>query len=386
MTIILDAEDSATSDDSEPSDDEGIDDEEEEEGEEEGENNDDDKDENGDEDEDEDEDEVTINRRTSMDPKRWKRGKAPVKVSINRSNVNVKNDVPAPHQSVSPSPARLSPSLPTAPLIAAPLGPPSPPPSPPPPPPRSDTPLGETNSQCHGAASLINQPVPSSATTSEPNAAWPSWFRDAYTLLSSWNLGTEFAALIEQFVQLEERKDFAPGTCSDGFKSDNRPPEVHYWISRGQATEPKISAVKDFEESWWKWWKGLQPAWRAALEVDGVLDSVHHPTLTGNEDWSAVDKYSKNAFFSVMATLLWWGAALPGPANGDPHWLAAVRDVGWVLSGLWYVFAQRSPALAYVFVQHLASCVPSGGFFASGEFVASFAFFSSRAPESVKEA
>jgi len=164
VTISLDAEDSATSDDSEPSDDEGIDDEEEEEeeeGEEVGENNDDDEDENRDE----DEDLQTINRHTSMDPKRWKGGKAPVKASINTSNVNVKNDIPAPHQSVSLSPAHLSPSLPTAPLTTTPLGPP-PPPSSPSPPPRSDMPLGETNSQCHEAASLINPWVSSSATTS----------------------------------------------------------------------------------------------------------------------------------------------------------------------------------------------------------------------------
>ena len=191
--------------------------------------------------------------------------------------------------------------------------------------------------------------------------AWPSWFRDAHTLLSSQNLGAEFTALIEQFVQLEKRTAFAPGGRFEGFKSDNRPPEVRYWISRGRATEPKISAVKDFEGSWWKWWKGLQPDWRAVLEVEGVLDSAHQPTLMGNEDWSAVDKYGRNAFFSVMATLLWWGAALPGPANGDAHWMAAVRDVGWVLTGLlgaWYVGFCSGIICTDIFVQLLTSHAP----------------------------
>ena len=228
-------------------------------------------------------------------------------------------------------------------------------------------------------ASFINSPGSQSATKSQPDAAWPSWFRDAYTLLSSQNLGAEFTALIEQFVQLEKRTAFAPGGRFEGFKSDNRPPEVRYWISRGRATEPKISAVKDFEGSWWKWWKGLQPDWRAVLEVEGVLDSAHQPTLMGNEDWSAVDKYGRNAFFSVMATLLWWGAALPGPANGDAHWMAAVRDVGWVLTGLlgaWYVGFCSGIICTDIFVQLLTS----RGFFAS------CLFFSSRAPETVKEA
>ena len=268
-----------------------------------------------------------------MDPKHWKGGNAPVKADT--INVNVKNgNVPTPRPSVSPLPTRSSPSPPIAPLAIAPSGPP-PPPSPPPL--CNDVPLGETNPQSHGVASMIIPPVSSSAMTSQPDAAWPLWFRDAYVLLSSRDLGPEFTALIDQFVQLEKRTDFAPGARSGGFKSDNRPPEVHYWISRGRAMEPKISAVKDFAKSWWKWWRGLQPEWRAVLEVDGLLDSAYHPTLTGNEDWSAVDKYGRNAFFSVMATLLWWGVALPGPANEDPDWIAAVRDVGWVLGGLGYV-------------------------------------------------
>ena len=111
--------------------------------------------------------------------------------------------------------------------------------------------------------------------------------------------------LINQFVQLKKHTDFTPGTYSGDFKLDNKPPEVHYWISHGWATEPKISAVKDFAVSWWKWWKGLQPEWRAMLEVDSLLDLAYHPTLTGNEDCLAVDKYSRNMFFSVMAMLLW---------------------------------------------------------------------------------
>ncbi|EDQ99300.1 uncharacterized protein LACBIDRAFT_335124 [Laccaria bicolor S238N-H82] len=218
-----------------------------------------------------------------MDPKHWKGGKAPVKAAIN---------LPTPPSSDPPLPTHLAPSPLTAPLIIAPLG------------------------------------SPSSMMMSQPDAAWPSWFRDAHTLLSSQSLGMVFMALIEQFVQLEKHTAFAPGTHSGGFKLDNRLPEVHYWISCRQVTEPKISAVKDFEASWWKWWKGLQPDWRVVLEVEGILDSAHQPTLMGNEDWLAVDKYGRNAFFFVMVTLLWWGAAVPGPANGDAHWMAAVRDVG----------------------------------------------------------
>ena len=99
-------------------------------------------------------------------------------------------------------------------------------------------------------------------------------------------------------------------------------------------TQPRISNLADFKENWWKWWKGLQPPWRAVFEVEGSLDRTHRPVLTGVRNWSAIDKHCRNVFFSIMATLLWWGKASPKPPAEDSSWLAAVEEVGWVLDGL----------------------------------------------------
>ncbi|EDQ98547.1 uncharacterized protein LACBIDRAFT_299200 [Laccaria bicolor S238N-H82] len=35
-----------------------------------------------------------------------------------------------------------------------------------------------------------------------------------------------------------------------------------------------------------------------------------------------------------MVTLVWWGVALPTLSTADEGWMAAVQDVGWVLTGL----------------------------------------------------
>jgi hypothetical protein len=80
--------------------------------------------------------------------------------------------------------------------------------------------------------------------------------------------------------------------------------------------------------------EGLQPEWRAVSDVVGPLDSSHRLDFVDGADWSAVNKHGRNAFFSVMATLVWWGVALSAPSTSDEGWMAAVQDVGWVLAGL----------------------------------------------------
>jgi len=76
-------------------------------------------------------------------------------------------------------------------------------------------------------------------------------------------------------MELEKCTDFTPGACSAGFGLENRLPEVHYWISQGCATQPKVSNVEVFQENWWKWWKGLQPTWQTVSEVEGPLDQSY---------------------------------------------------------------------------------------------------------------
>ncbi|KIJ92126.1 hypothetical protein K443DRAFT_135355 [Laccaria amethystina LaAM-08-1] len=251
-----------------------------------------------------------------MDPRRWKGPKAPANTVVDTIKINVSTALPPSQSNASlpiPPPIHPLPSLPLDPLII-------PPPTP---------------STCGGSLLATTPPPPPSSNkspssiTGAQDTSWPSWFRDAHRLLSSQNLGGDFT--------------FAPGGCSAGFRSDNRPPAVHYWISRGRTIQPRISNITDFEENWWKWWKGLQPAWRAVFEVECPLDRTHRPALTGGHDWSAINKHGRNAFFFIMATLLWWGAASSKPPSKDPGWMVAVEDLGWVLDGLLGVNAPPAP-------------------------------------------
>jgi len=288
---------------------------------------DEDEDKDKDKDKDKEDDEVVpqtmagkSTRKTSMDPRRWKDPKAPVNADINTTKINVNTALLSLlNASALPSPpaAHPMPSPPVDALVIQPC----------------------TPSMC--SSSLLETIPPpssnestSSLTGAQADPAWPSWFRDAHKLLSGQDLGWEFTLLINHFTEHEKHTDFTPGARSAGFRSDNRPPEVHYWISRGCATQPKVSDITVFQENWWKWWKGLQPTWRAVSEVEGPLDHSHHRASMGGQDWSAVNKHGRNTFFTVMATLFWWGAACSEPPTEDLGWMAAVEDVGWVFDSL----------------------------------------------------
>ena len=293
-----------------------------------GEDEDEDEDED-DEDEDEDEDDDRVvpqtmagksTRKTSMDLRRWKDPKVPVNADVDTIKININTALPSSsNASALPSPPAAHPSPP--PPVDALVIPPC------------------TPSMC--SSSLLEAIPPpssnesaSSLTGAQADPAWPDWFRDAHKLLAGQNLGREFTLLINRFTEHEKRTDFAPGARSAGFGSDNRPPEVRYWISRGCAIQPEVSNIVVFQDNWWKWWKGLQPTWRAVSEVEGPLNRSHRRVSMGGQDWLAVNKHGRNAFFTVMATLFWWGVACSKPPTEDPGWMAAVEDVGWVFDGL----------------------------------------------------
>ena len=293
-----------------------------------------DEDEEGDEDEDEDGDEGEgqdenededapqtmtgkSTKKTSMDPRRWKGAKA----VVDTIKVNVSTAVPSQSNNSLPSPptAHPLPSPPVDPLVI---------------PPRAPSMPGGLLLATSPAPAPPSNETPTSVSGAQADASWPSWFKDAHQLLPSQDLGPEFTSLINQLIKFEKLTDFAAGERSAGFRSDKRLPEVRFWISRGRTTQPKISNLANFEKNWWKWWKGLQPPWRAVFEVEGSLDRTHRPVLTCGRDWSAINKHGRNAFFSIMATLFWWGTALSKPPTEDSSWLAAVEEVAWVLDGL----------------------------------------------------
>ena len=59
---------------------------------------------------------------------------------------------------------------------------------------------------------------------------------------------------------------------------------------------------------------------------------AHRKVADGEGGWVEMEQCSQNMFYTVLATLQWWGAAIGDTCTEDDEWLSACTDVEWVLS------------------------------------------------------
>ncbi|KAJ7471337.1 hypothetical protein B0H11DRAFT_1682174, partial [Mycena galericulata] len=157
----------------------------------------------------------------------------------------------------------------------------------------------------------------------------PEWFSHAHGEMTKKNLGAHFNSLLAVWTRIEAACAFE--NAKQALPSKGRPDHVGRWIqaARGRRNQPNpvVQDTKKYEEEWWGWWNGLQPAWRTK-EPDGVTW-----TLGGNygNDWETLLYWGQNGMLSVVASLYFWGCAAEG-APGDQlgSWDCAVNDASWV--------------------------------------------------------
>ena len=180
------------------------------------------------------------------------------------------------------------------------------------------------------------QPTPPIATrcTFIVDDSWPDWFVKAHEHLTCPDLGPAFDGIISKYIAFEKIAGFSPEPRNAGFGSKNRPSQVAWWVGCGRKATPKITDIPAFAKQWWLWWKGLQPTWRKVAAVQGSLTSAHRAVADGEGGWADMERRGQNAFYTVLATLRWWGAALGDTCGENKEWLSAAVDVEWVLSNL----------------------------------------------------
>ena len=164
--------------------------------------------------------------------------------------------------------------------------------------------------------------------------SWPEWFVKAHEHLTGPDLGPAFDNIISKYITFEKLAGFLPERRNAGFGSKNRPSQVAWWVGCGRKATPKITDVPGFAKQWWLWWKGLQPTWRNVAATQGPLTPAHRTVANGEGGWVDMERRGQNAFYTVLATLRWWGAALEDTCKEDEEWLSAGVDVEWVLSNL----------------------------------------------------
>lgn len=162
----------------------------------------------------------------------------------------------------------------------------------------------------------------------------PDWFTRACGYLATIPARDHFRQLHPVFQELEHSSDFATGKGTvHALGNKNRLEAIHWWISRARTGQPPIQ-IQKFSGQFWAWWSSLQPSWRV-LPNPAEGEPFQLPRDRNVEgDWSALDKPGLNGFYSVIAALGWWGAALTTDSSSDwevSFWEMAVDDVKWTM-------------------------------------------------------
>ncbi|KAK0436993.1 hypothetical protein EV421DRAFT_1739211 [Armillaria borealis] len=193
-------------------------------------------------------------------------------------------------------------------------------------------------------------PVPRRKPTLSPADAacledekWPPWFKKARDALQSpllSSLGDGWDDIMWFWTLIEGRQEFKTSRNSIGPQAaELRPAEVGDWLKRGRNVEyvPELGRkdVKVLGESWWAWWKALQPEWRDISGVEGCLEGDHQ---TGNSDWDCLWHLGANGLMTVLIGLKWWGLLITKHYGMGSmrmrNWEAAVEDILWVMTSM----------------------------------------------------
>ncbi|KAK6967168.1 hypothetical protein R3P38DRAFT_3244642 [Favolaschia claudopus] len=187
-----------------------------------------------------------------------------------------------------------------------------------------------------------NEPLPPAC----PSDA-PEYFAQVYAEVSTTGLGEDFNALLTSLSSLEKAYKWAKwekGGVSKGLRTTNRPQQVQAWVQAGRGSRgvmgggagPTLSDTQAFGETWWGWWRGMQPVWRKPNDGSTGFLRDSFPA-GGGENWMTLRFPGPNGALSLIASLFWWGKRLREKqisGDGLKSWEEAVVDVTWMLRGL----------------------------------------------------
>ncbi|KAJ7034650.1 hypothetical protein C8F04DRAFT_932620, partial [Mycena alexandri] len=157
-------------------------------------------------------------------------------------------------------------------------------------------------------------------------------------------MGKNERLICTDITELERAYKWDKGKKNQELGKVNRPPAVSNWIGRARGsrarpetdTAPKIASLAVYEREWWKWWAGLQPAWRA--QASGRSDRFSRTAYPPQqrENWHPLRVPGQNGVLSIVASLYWWGLKNQAEVEreNEESWAEAVADVKWMLQGM----------------------------------------------------
>ncbi|PBK63850.1 hypothetical protein ARMSODRAFT_893784 [Armillaria solidipes] len=165
----------------------------------------------------------------------------------------------------------------------------------------------------------------------------PQWFVLAYNAFAAGGLGSTYGDLLTTFATLEKTLGFQQVRM--GLQAKGRPELLSFWVGRGRMKRAmpvlKMEDIPEFRDTWWAWWRSLQPGWRKPGSVGRMQQDLY------GDKWTSLNVSGPNGWLGIVATLFWWGKAVEKlEASARDEWMEAVSDSLWMLKGL-VAFAQK---------------------------------------------
>ncbi|KAH7904974.1 hypothetical protein BJ138DRAFT_1118904 [Hygrophoropsis aurantiaca] len=94
----------------------------------------------------------------------------------------------------------------------------------------------------------------------------PKWVKSSLELLTSEDISGEWRSLVTLWLHLELSAD---DSLVGRLSTEHRPACIGRWISRARSAKwrPEITDLESYTQSFWSWWKSLQPEWRIQEEL-----------------------------------------------------------------------------------------------------------------------
>ncbi|KAJ7776480.1 hypothetical protein DFH07DRAFT_731905 [Mycena maculata] len=151
--------------------------------------------------------------------------------------------------------------------------------------------------------------------------------------------GTGWNTAVRRWTELERAYGFETSVstdpCLDGTKltfvhsralpTEGRRAAVAKWTEWGRKPDkPPTVELESIKADWKKWWVALAPEWHQKNDVGELVQG-------GQGLWGDLVHPGANGILMVLLVLVWWREK---EESASESWLAAVRDVGWVLDEL----------------------------------------------------
>ena len=168
-----------------------------------------------------------------------------------------------------------------------------------------------------------SQKRPSKVMPAETTSATPvvlKWFKSAWEMLSSTDLGPSWKSLMELWQAFKHANNFSG---LSRLASDGRPACIAEQFKRACSSnfQPDLGDIASFKQECYMWWMSLQPDWRKT----GGKELVR-----GDGDLAALAKGGPNGIVSVLAALFFWEVGKG--AHVSSMWSTIVSDIECVLT------------------------------------------------------